>query len=133
LLVLAAVDVGRFYFLLTNFFLFHQARKDKIQVEELCTIIASARDTMATEIHKAQDAILKYANGKKFSRNVVCVEIISSDCQDLSLIDLPGLIEAADTTEDEIYIDLILNLVRDYISQKNTSTSNRSKLPCMSW
>lgn len=100
--------------------------RDKIQVEELCTITASARDTMAKEIHEAQDAILKHANGKKFSRNVVCVDIISSDCQDLSLIDLPGLIEAADTPEDEIYIELILNLVRDYISTPNTSTSSGS-------
>ncbi len=79
---------------------------------------------VAAKIHEAQDEILKHANGRKFSRNVVCVDIFSSDCQDLSLIDLPGLIEASDTQEDEIYIELILALVREYIVQENTSESS---------
>ena len=88
---------------------------------------------MADRIQGAQEDILKLTNGMKFSRNVVCVDITSSNCQDLSLIDLPGLIEAADTQEEEKYIDLILALVRDYLSQENTSMYFKivmSRSPC---
>ena len=96
-------------------------KRDKIVVQDLCSLTGEERHTMAAKIQEAQEAILEHANGKKFSRNVVCVEIISSDCQDLSLIDLPGLIESSDTQEDEIYIELILGLVRDYLAPSNTS------------
>lgn len=77
---------------------------------------------MATRIQEAQEAILVHANGKKFSHNVVCIEIVSSDCQDLSLIDLPDLIESSESQVDKIYVELILSLVRDYLAPSNTST-----------
>jgi len=94
------------------------SRKDIVTVQHICTLHHTAQ--MADRIQGAQEDILKLTNGMKFSRNVVCVDITSSNCQDLSLIDLPGLIEAADTQEEEKYIDLILALVRDYLSQENT-------------
>ena len=75
---------------------------------------------MANKIADAQKAILAKGGGTKFSRNVVCIEIESGDCHDLSIVDLPGLIESSDTKEDEIYITLIHDLVRSYLSNHNT-------------
>ncbi|CAG8447927.1 4186_t:CDS:2 [Dentiscutata erythropus] len=55
------------------------------------------------------------SNALKFTKNVVCIEIKGPDVPNLSLIDLPGIIQHVDRSEDRRFIGLIEELVRDYI------------------
>lgn len=84
-----------------------------------CNIDSTGRKDVAQRIKDAQEEILK-EGGLKFTRNVICIDILSSDCQDLSIVDLPGLIESTEHPEDEVYINLISDLVNDYIKCENT-------------
>ncbi|KAF0427645.1 P-loop containing nucleoside triphosphate hydrolase protein [Gigaspora margarita] len=54
-------------------------------------------------------------NALKFTKNVVCIEIKGPDVPNLSLIDLPGIIQHVDRAEDRRFIGLIEELVKDYI------------------
>ncbi|CAG8461341.1 4208_t:CDS:2 [Dentiscutata heterogama] len=55
------------------------------------------------------------SNALKFTKNVVCIEIRGPDVPNLSLIDLPGIIQHVDRAEDRKFIGLIEELVKDYI------------------
>eukprot|EP01083_Nonionella_stella_P279783 951669_1 len=56
----------------------------------------------------------------KFTRNVVCVEVSGPREENLVGIDLPGLIQATEFKEDEVYIEMIRELVKDYMRRPNT-------------
>ena len=53
-------------------------------------------------------------NEIKFSENVVCVSIVGPSVGNLTLVDLPGLIQATSAKEEERYIVMIENLVKKY-------------------
>ncbi|KAJ1566060.1 hypothetical protein HK405_011020, partial [Cladochytrium tenue] len=53
----------------------------------------------------------------KFSRNVVCVDVAGA-AVDLTLVDLPGIVRSVDRLTDAAYIDVVLDLVRSYISNE---------------
>ena len=53
-------------------------------------------------------------NEIKFSENVVCVSIVGPDVGNLTLADLPGLIQATSAKEEERFIVMIENLVKKY-------------------
>lgn len=51
----------------------------------------------------------------KFSPNVVRLDISGRDLPNLSFFDLPGVINVADLSEDAYLVDLVKNLVREYV------------------
>lgn len=52
-----------------------------------------------------------------FSRNVACLEISGPNVTDLTLIDLPGIIQNVGKGEDKTNIQLVEDLVTHYISK----------------
>lgn len=52
-----------------------------------------------------------------FSRNVVVLEITGPNVTDLTLVDLPGIIQSVGHGEDKNNIQLVENLVKSYISK----------------
>ncbi|VDC05670.1 unnamed protein product [Peniophora sp. CBMAI 1063] len=55
-----------------------------------------------------------------FSSNVICLEIAGQDIPDLTLVDLPGLIQSASANGDAADIALVRDLVVQYISKPST-------------
>ncbi|CAG8597440.1 2253_t:CDS:2, partial [Racocetra fulgida] len=60
------------------------------------------------------------SNAIKFTKNVVCIEIKGPDVPNLSLIDLPGIIRYTEKSEDEKFIALIEELVKEYIEKEKS-------------
>ena len=59
-------------------------------------------------------------NGQvKFSPNVVQLEISGPNLPNLSFYDLPGVISVSDVPEESYLVDLVENLVRQYIKADN--------------
>lgn len=52
-----------------------------------------------------------------FSRNVVVLEITGPNVTDLTLVDLPGIIQSVGHNEDKGNIQLVENLVKSYITK----------------
>ncbi|KAL8797763.1 MAG: hypothetical protein Q9195_000115 [Heterodermia aff. obscurata] len=55
----------------------------------------------------------------KFSPNVVQLEISGPNLPNLSFYDLPGVINVSDVPEESYLVDLVKNLVRQYIKAEN--------------
>ncbi|KZV76475.1 hypothetical protein PENSPDRAFT_598401 [Peniophora sp. CONT] len=55
-----------------------------------------------------------------FSSNIICLEISGDDVPDLTLVDLPGLIQSAGADGDAADIELVRELVVQYISRPST-------------
>jgi len=103
-------------------------------VRHIRTVSEAERAHVAKYIREAQDCILAVqfddtsslnssaVSGKKqlFTRNIVSVQITGSECEDLALVDLPGLIQSQEEKENEVYIGLVESLVKDYLSRRNT-------------
>ncbi|KAL8904890.1 MAG: hypothetical protein Q9171_006880 [Xanthocarpia ochracea] len=53
-----------------------------------------------------------------FSPNVVRLDVSSPDVPNLSFYDLPGVINQAETVEEEYLVSLVQNLVRSYIKEE---------------
>jgi len=53
-----------------------------------------------------------------FSNDVIVLEITGSDETDLTLVDLPGIIQNVGKDEDEKNIDLVKNMVKGYIEKQ---------------
>ncbi|KAG9301962.1 hypothetical protein G9A89_021006 [Geosiphon pyriformis] len=59
-------------------------------------------------------------NHIKFTKNVVCLEIKGPKVPNLSLIDLPGIIRHVEHSQDEKFINLIQEVVEDYIQKEKS-------------
>ncbi|RHZ78949.1 hypothetical protein Glove_153g30 [Diversispora epigaea] len=59
-------------------------------------------------------------NELKFTKNVVCLEIKGKNVPNLSLIDLPGIIRHTEKAEDRKFINLIEELVKEYIKKEQS-------------
>lgn len=55
----------------------------------------------------------------KFSPNVVRLDISGTGLPNLSFYDLPGVINVSDVAEEEYLVDLVKNLVKDYIKAED--------------
>ena len=62
----------------------------------------------------------RVTNGTNFTANVVCVNIAGDGCPDLSLVDLPGLIQSTENKDDEGDIGRVEELVRSYLASSET-------------
>mmetsp|Transcript_14875 Transcript_14875/g.33207 ORF Transcript_14875/g.33207 Transcript_14875/m.33207 type:complete len:851 (-) Transcript_14875:59-2611(-) len=88
-------------------------------IEECCVITDS--NSMPDEIENAQRALLeRVTNGTNFTSNVVCVNIAGDGCPDLSLVDLPGLIQSTESKDDEGDIQRVEELVKSYLASSET-------------
>jgi len=86
----------------------------------LKTLQQAFRATMSEAIAEAQQTLL--AEGadmcmKNFTRNVVCVKLSGDEFSDLSIVDLPGLIQSASTAEDQKDVDRVRSLVESYMAE----------------
>ncbi len=45
----------------------------------------------------------------------VVVDIKDKDAQDLTIIDLPGLVRSMDKPEQQVYVEVVENMTRDFI------------------
>jgi len=89
-------------------------------VIEECCVLQEPKD-MPEQIEQAQRALLeRVTNGTNFTSNVVCVNIAGDGCPDLSLVDLPGLIQSTENKDDEGDIDRVEELVRTYLASSET-------------
>mmetsp|Transcript_8720 Transcript_8720/g.19732 ORF Transcript_8720/g.19732 Transcript_8720/m.19732 type:complete len:553 (+) Transcript_8720:188-1846(+) len=97
-------------------------KKESPENIKICTITAEERSEMPDKIMEAQEEILeKSGDGKqKFTKNTICVHIRGRECQNLSIVDLPGLIQSVDKAEDERYIILVEGLVKEYLKSDKT-------------
>ena len=59
------------------------------------------------------------SNQVKFSPNVVRIDIIGPSLPNLSFYDLPGVINVSDVAEEGYLVDLVRNLVKEYIKADN--------------
>ncbi|KAJ3086674.1 hypothetical protein HK102_012735, partial [Quaeritorhiza haematococci] len=59
------------------------------------------------------------SNELKFTRNIVCLEVFGAGIN-LTLIDLPGIIHSVDRKDQTSFIQLVKDLVRDYIFKERT-------------
>ncbi|KAL9040412.1 MAG: hypothetical protein Q9214_004496, partial [Letrouitia sp. 1 TL-2023] len=103
--------------------------------EEFPFFSTSVKDAVPQALHLAQLATLnpgvsheKFVPGKgdnstkiqvKFSPNIVRVNIAAPNVPNLSFYDLPGVINQAEVPEEEYLVDLVQNLVKDYIKTDN--------------
>ena len=89
-------------------------------VIEECCVLQEPKD-MPEQIEQAQRTLLKRVTDKtNFTSNVVCVNIAGDGCPDLSLVDLPGLIQSTENKDDEGDIDRVEELVRTYLASSET-------------
>ncbi|KAF8420218.1 P-loop containing nucleoside triphosphate hydrolase protein [Tirmania nivea] len=55
----------------------------------------------------------------KFSPNVVCLEITEPGLPNLAFIDLPGVIQTTESDSEDYLIDLVTNLVKEYVKEED--------------
>jgi hypothetical protein len=67
----------------------------------------------AEEVDNPLGSTKQYA----FSRNVIVLEISGADVTDLTLVDLPGIIQNVSKGEDKNNIQLVEELVKSYIKK----------------
>ena len=77
-------------------------------------IDASSWENLTEAIARAQQHIVK-ASGKEVARDVVSVKLESPSCENLTLIDLPGIVRATGKGESESLAKDIQSLIEDYL------------------
>ena len=68
-------------------------------------------------ILEAQQHIIN-DTGKEVSRHVVCVKVEGPLCEDLTLIDLPGIVRTRGKDEGESIVEDIDELIKEYLRNK---------------
>ena len=86
-----------------------------IFVSQADAAASSARGT-GLGVASSDSPAMEEADALRFTRNVVVLEITGADV-DLALIDLPGIIQA-EQTDDESNVELVRQLVQQYISNE---------------
>ena len=107
-----------------------QARADKFHFATL-----TSKAQVEEALFRAQRAILDIGNDHenykmglplpkpklevKFSPNVIQLDISGPDLPNLSFYDLPGVINVSEFAHEEYLVDLVKNLVKEYISTQD--------------
>jgi hypothetical protein len=75
----------------------------------------------ASFVTKHLDNVVKHEEkGQlKFTRNVVCVDIVAPNVSNLTLIDLPGIIRSTEKASEMVYVEAVRSMVTHYISKPN--------------
>ncbi|KAE8351641.1 P-loop containing nucleoside triphosphate hydrolase protein [Aspergillus coremiiformis] len=95
---------------------------DKTQVQEAIKYAQLAilnPGQSARDYNPVENVSISTQSQVKFSPNVVRLDISAADFPNLSFYDLPGVISQAELDEEKYLIQLIENLVKEYISQQN--------------
>lgn len=90
-------------------------------------IVEENWDSITGAIADAQAHIIKIS-GKEVSRDIVSVEVYGPHCENLTLIDLPGIVRTAGRQESATLAEDIQGLMNDYLS--NTRCVILAVLPC---
>ncbi|KAI9058582.1 hypothetical protein FKP32DRAFT_1761410 [Trametes sanguinea] len=82
-------------------------------------VLNTTADNLSSFLHKEEGELrlLSEQAPRRFSHNVVCVDLSGPDMPDLSFVDLPGLIQ---NDEGNGEVQLVEELVRSYIKSHNT-------------
>lgn len=90
---------------------------DSLQEFEPKLVSEETWGTLATVIGEAQQHILQQT-GKDVASDVVHVHMYGPACQDLTLMDLPGMVRSRGTDESETLVEDVQHLMDEYL--KNT-------------
>jgi GTP-binding protein EngB required for normal cell division len=74
-------------------------------------------DMLATVIGEAQQHILQQT-GKDVASDVVHVHMFGPNCQDLTLMDLPGMVRSRGTDESETLVEDVQHLMDEYLKNR---------------
>ena len=95
-----------------------------VVVHPVCCVEVTEDVDVATLIQDAQTQLLGMNDDglgqQLFTKNAVIVQISGPNCEDLALVDLPGLIQSQEEKENEVYIERVEGLVREYMEKENT-------------
>jgi GTP-binding protein EngB required for normal cell division len=83
---------------------------------ETKTVDDETWDQLTGFIAQAQDHIIEMTGKKGVARDVVSVKVTDPVCEDLTLIDLPGIVRSTGTGESETLAEDIQCLIDDYLS-----------------
>ena len=72
-------------------------------------------DSITSAIADAQQHIID-KSGKEVARDIVCVDMKGPHCENLTLIDLPGIVRTTGKEESQTLADDIQGLMNDYLS-----------------
>ncbi|KAL1881850.1 hypothetical protein Daus18300_000903 [Diaporthe australafricana] len=74
-------------------------------------------DGLGEMIEAAKAAMGIQAHGKTFSRDLLRIEITGTEIPQLTIVDLPGLIHSATRSQTEDDVELIKDVVREYMEE----------------
>ena len=94
-----------------------EAALRRAQLAILNPSVPSANFVNYTLVSPEEALPLKSKKKLAFSKNVVCLSIQGPNVTDLTLLDLPGIIQSVGKNEDAGNIDLVQDLVEHYISK----------------
>jgi len=81
------------------------------------TVIEESWSTLTDIIAEAQQHIISMAK-KEVARDIVCVEVEGPHCENLTLIDLPGIVRSIGVGESADLAEDIQALMRDYLNNE---------------
>jgi GTPase SAR1 family protein len=93
--------------------------KDKVVDALERAQLATLNPGSSYEKYKPGNTILDRGHQVKFSPNVIRLDISGPGLPNLSFYDLPGVINVTDVTEEAYLVDLVRNLVKEYIKAEN--------------
>lgn len=91
--------------------------KDVYQEFEPKSVDEDSWDMLATVIGEAQQHILQQT-GKDVASDVVHVHMFGPNCQDLTLMDLPGMVRSRGTDESETLVEDVQHLMDEYLKNR---------------
>ena len=90
---------------------------DTLKEFETKTVDEESWDTLATVIGEAQAHILQQS-GKDVASDIVHVHVFGTNCQDLTLMDLPGMVRSRGTDESETLVEDVQHLMDAYLKNQ---------------
>lgn len=81
------------------------------------TVVEEDWDEITNVIAEAQGHIIE-KSGKAVARDVVCVDMKGPHCENLTLVDLPGIVRATGKGESETLAEDIHALMQDYLNNE---------------
>ena len=91
----------------------------KSEVEEVLerAQLATLNIGNSYELYKPGNQLPRDNEKVKFSPNVIQIDISGPELPNLSFFDLPGVINVSEVADEEYLVDLVKNLVKDYVEK----------------
>jgi GTPase SAR1 family protein len=92
-------------------------KKNEIKAFETRFIAEDKWATITEAIRAAQDYIIQ-STGKQVANDIVSVQVNGPFCEDLTLVDLPGIVRARGVNESQTISNDIQSLINEYLQNK---------------